>query len=53
MKLRDIISPFYAWKRALDAAGNARLHREDIGVLEADAGKYIGFIRMVAERTLT
>jgi hypothetical protein len=39
------------WKKARRAAGdNSRGVESDIQVLEADAGQYMGFIRMVAER---
>jgi SAM-dependent methyltransferase len=39
------------WKKARRAAGDhSREVESDIRVLEADAGRYMGFIRMVAER---
>ena len=39
---------YLQWKRALEAAGNPC--SSDIEVLEADGGRYIGFMRMVARR---
>ena len=39
------------WKHALVAAGDRRPSvQDDMRVLEADAGRYIGFMRMVARR---
>jgi SAM-dependent methyltransferase len=39
------------WKQALDRTGAGRPStRDDIEVLEADGGRYIGFIRMIGER---
>jgi hypothetical protein len=41
------------WKKARQMAGDDSAGLEsDIQVLEADAGRYMGFIRMIAERTL-
>jgi len=40
------------WKRARRAAGDeSAALQSDIRVLEADGGRYMGFIRMIAERT--
>jgi hypothetical protein len=39
------------WKKARKAAGDASPGLDsDIQVLEADQGRYMGFIRMVAQR---
>ena len=39
------------WKKARKAAGDASPDLDsDIQVLEADQGRYMGFIRMVAKR---
>ena len=37
------------WERAVDAAGGKQFP-SDIQVLEADGGRYLGFVRMVARR---
>ena len=37
------------WERAVDAAGGKQFP-SDIEVLEADGGRYLGFVRMVARR---
>jgi len=37
------------WERAIDAAGTGRFP-SDAEVLEADRGRYLGFVRMVARR---
>lgn len=40
------------WERAIDAAGANRFP-SDVEVLEADRGRYLGFVRMVARRKET
>jgi len=42
---------YLQWKKALDVAGANRQPGEDIEALEADDGRFIGFVRMVARRT--
>ena len=42
---------YLQWKKVLDVIGANRCPSEDIEVLEADGGKYIGFIRMIARRS--
>lgn len=41
---------YWQWKKALNEVGANRWPAEEVKVLEADDGRYMGFVRMIARR---